>query len=60
VPYSQNVRLHEALDKAGIRNQFVTVPGGKHGGFSDTEMAKAYAEIRTFLGKLNIARQTTN
>jgi acetyl esterase/lipase len=60
VPYSQNVRLHQALDKAGVRNQFVTVPGGKHGGFSDAEMAKAYAEIRGFLDKLNIVRQTTN
>jgi acetyl esterase/lipase len=60
VPYSQNVRLHEALDKTGIRNQFVTIPSGKHGGFSDTEMAKAYNEIRTFLEKLNIVRQTTN
>jgi acetyl esterase/lipase len=60
VPYSQNVRLHQALDKAGVRNQFVTVPGGKHGGFSDAEMAKAYAEIRGFLDKLNVVRQTTN
>jgi acetyl esterase/lipase len=60
VPYSQNVRLHQALDKAGIRNAFVTIPGGKHGGFSDTEMAKAYAEIRGFLDKQNIVRQTTN
>jgi acetyl esterase/lipase len=60
VPYSQNVRLHQALDQAGVRNEFVTVPGGKHGGFSDAEMAKAYAEIRGFLDKLNITRQTTN
>jgi acetyl esterase/lipase len=60
VPYAQNVRLHQALDKAGIRNELVTIPGGKHGGFSDTEMAKAYAEIRGFLDKQNIVRQTTN
>jgi acetyl esterase/lipase len=60
VPYSQNVRLHRALDTAGVRNQFVTVPGGKHGGFSDAEMAQAYTEIRGFLDKLNIVRQTTN
>jgi acetyl esterase/lipase len=60
VPYSQNVRLHQALDTAGIRNTFVTVPGGKHGGFTDAEMAKAYTEIRGFLDKGNIARQTTN
>src|SRR5450631_3446954 len=25
VPYSQNVRLHQALDKAGIRNELVTI-----------------------------------
>jgi acetyl esterase/lipase len=60
VPYSQNVRLHQALDKAGIRNELVTIPGGKHGGFSDTEMTMAYAAIRGFLDKQNIVRQTTN
>ena len=60
VPYSQNVRLHQALDKAGVRNQFVTIPGGKHGGFSDAEMAKAYAAIRDFLDKQNIMRQASN
>ena len=60
VPYSQNVRLHQALDKAGIRNELVTIPGGKHGGFSDAEMTKAYAAIRAFLDKQNIVRQTTH
>ena len=60
VPYSQNVRLHQALDKAGIRNQLVTIPGGKHGGFSDAEMANAYAAIQAFLDKQNIVRLTTN
>jgi acetyl esterase/lipase len=60
VPYSQNVRLHAALDNAGVRNALVTVSAGKHGGFSDGEMAKAYGEIRGFLDKQNIARQTTN
>jgi dipeptidyl aminopeptidase/acylaminoacyl peptidase len=59
VPYSQNVRLHQALDNAGVGNMFVTVPGGKHGGFSDAEMAKVYAEIRGFLGQ-NIARLSAN
>ena len=60
VPYSQNVRLHQALDKAGVRNEFVTVPGGKHGGFSDAEMANAYTAIRGFLDKQNIIRLTAN
>jgi hypothetical protein len=39
--------------------QFVA-SGGKHGGFCDTEMTKAYAAIRSFLDKQNIVRQTTN
>jgi len=60
VPNSQNVRLHQALDKAGVRNEFVTVPGGKHGGFSDAEMANAYTAIRGFLDKQNIIRLTAN
>jgi dipeptidyl aminopeptidase/acylaminoacyl peptidase len=54
VPYSQNVRLHQGLDGSGVRNELVTIPGGKHGGFSDAEMAKAHAQIRGFLDKLNI------
>jgi hypothetical protein len=52
--------LHQALDGAGVRNELVTIPSGKHGGFSDAEMARAYTEIRGFLDKLNIIRQTTN
>src|SRR5437868_3005037 len=35
VPYSQAVRLHDALTRAGVRNQLVTIPGGGHGGFTD-------------------------
>jgi acetyl esterase/lipase len=60
VPYTQNVLLHRALEQAGIRNQLVTVPGGKHGGFTDAEMVKVYAEIRAFLGRQNIVRLTAN
>ena len=60
VPYSQNVRLHQSLEKAGVRNQLVTVPGGKHGGFTDAEMSKAYEAIRAFLDKDNLRRQSTN
>jgi acetyl esterase/lipase len=33
VPYTQAVRLHDALTEAGIRNKLITVAGGKHGGF---------------------------
>jgi hypothetical protein len=60
IPCSRNVRFHQALDKAGIRNELGTIPGGKHRGFSDTEITKAYAAIRGFLDKQTIIRQPTN
>jgi acetyl esterase/lipase len=49
VPYSQSVRLHEALNKAGVKNELVTVYGGKHGWFTDKETLAAYARIWKFL-----------
>ena len=54
VPYSQSVRLHEALTKAGVPNQLLTIPGGKHGGFSKEEMSRIYAAINDFLKKQKI------
>ena len=51
VPYTQSVRLHKALDDAGIPNEFVTVPGGKHGQFSGPEMDMLYTHVWAFLGK---------
>jgi acetyl esterase/lipase len=60
VPYMHGIRLQQALDKAGVPNQHVTIPGGKHGGFTDAEMAKAYAAILSFLEKQNLMRLRTN
>jgi acetyl esterase/lipase len=51
VPYSQAVRLKEALDKAGVPNQLYTVAGGGHGGFSGDEMQKIWATIRQFVNQ---------
>ena len=51
VPYQEAVRLHEALSKAGTVNQLVTIPGGKHGGFTPDERTKIYGTIREFLAK---------
>jgi acetyl esterase/lipase len=51
VPYSQSVRLHESLDRSGIPNELVTIPGGHHGGFSHAELEMAYTRIWAFLGK---------
>jgi len=51
VPYGQSVRLHKALDAAGVPNQLYTVPGANHGGFSYEQNQGAWAAIREFLKK---------
>ena len=51
VPYQQSVRLHKALDAAGVINQLLTVPGAGHGGFSYEQNQQAWAAIREFLKK---------
>jgi acetyl esterase/lipase len=60
VPYSHAVKLHEALNRSGLTNQFVTIPGGKHGGFSRDETIKAYAAIRDFLAAQGLFKQESN
>jgi acetyl esterase/lipase len=54
VPYTHSVRLHQALDKAGVPNEFVTVPGGKHGNFPEPEYLRIYTVLRSFLTKHNL------
>lgn len=49
VPYTQAQRLHDALQKAGVTQQLVTVPKGLHGGFPIDEYIRAYTAIRAFL-----------
>lgn len=51
VPYEQSVRLRDALTRAGVPNELVTVPGGRHSsqGFSDAEGIRAHREIEAFL-----------
>jgi dipeptidyl aminopeptidase/acylaminoacyl peptidase len=51
VPYPQAVKLHAELTKAGVPNQLLTIPGGKHGGFSPDERTKIFIAIREFLAK---------
>ena len=51
VPYQHAVNYHKALDKAGVPNQLITVPGGKHGGFTADEYRKIYPQIFAFLEK---------
>jgi acetyl esterase/lipase len=51
VPYAHSTRLHQALQKAGVPNELVTVPGGRHGGFPHPEYLKAFTAIQQFLSK---------
>ena len=51
VPYAQNVRLRDALNKAGVANELFTVPAGGHGNFKAEERTKIYLKIREFLAK---------
>ena len=49
VPYTDGVRLHEALKKAGVPNELFTVRGGGHGDFSPEDTSRIWAAIRAFL-----------
>jgi dipeptidyl aminopeptidase/acylaminoacyl peptidase len=56
VPYQHAVRLHEALNKVGVTNVLVTVPGGRHGNFTPEERTRIYAAIRDFLAKAGLGK----
>jgi acetyl esterase/lipase len=49
VPYQHAVRLHAALDAAGVPNQLHTIPGGGHGGFDVEQTLEAWRVIREFV-----------
>lgn len=49
VPYSQAIRLHDALAKAGDKNKLITVKGGGHGMFRQSDYILAFDEIWKFL-----------
>lgn len=51
VPYDEAVRLHSALAKAGVPNQLLTIPAGKHGQFTPEERARIYVTVHEFLKK---------
>ena len=51
VPYSQSVRLHNALTGLGVSNELFTVAGGVHGTFDDASVMEAYVHLWLFLRK---------
>ncbi len=56
VPYSQSVRLRDALDAAKVTNRLITIKEGGHGQFTDKDTANAYEEIWKFLENNGIQR----
>lgn len=54
VPYSHATRLHEALQKAGVKNKLHTIKGGDHGMFTQQQYEESFAEIWKFLGEVGI------
>ena len=56
VPYSHATLLHDALTKASVPNQLLTIPGGKHGGFTRDETLKIFGTIQQFLQNHNLGK----
>jgi acetyl esterase/lipase len=59
VPYAHATRLRDALTKAGVTNELVTIPGGGHGNFVAPQRDRAWTAIRAFLDKLSIPPAVT-
>ena len=51
MPYTHSVRLQDALKKVAVDGELITIPGGKHGGFTRAENQRAYEAIKAFLAK---------
>ncbi|HEV7783557.1 MAG TPA: alpha/beta hydrolase [Chitinophagaceae bacterium] len=56
VPYQHSVDIHKKFKEAGVRTEFITVPGGLHGKFEkdkNSEINKAIADFLISLGLVN-------
>lgn len=49
VPYQQSVDLHKKLKEAGVKTEFITVPGGLHGKFEKTVNSDLNKAIMKFI-----------
>jgi acetyl esterase/lipase len=54
VPYQQSVDLHQKLVDTGIKTEFITVDGGKHGNFTPEKTKEINDAILVFLKGLGI------
>jgi acetyl esterase/lipase len=49
VPYEHSIKLRDALQRAGVPNELITIPKGGHGIWSPDEWQRAFAAIEKFL-----------
>lgn len=49
VPYQQSVDLHKKFKEAGVKTEFITVPGGLHGKFDKEKNSELNKAIAAFL-----------
>lgn len=54
VPIQQSINLKKKLDDAGVKNMFITIPGGLHGKFTKEQNSELSKSIEAFLRELNI------
>jgi acetyl esterase/lipase len=54
VPFDQATKLKEMLDSVATPNDFYTVEGGGHGGWTTADMEKIYKAIRVFFSRYHI------
>jgi len=57
VPYEQSVELHKKFVAAGVKTEFITVPGGQHGKFPKEENSKVNKAISEFLLSLGLGNK---
>ena len=53
VPYQQSVYLHNKLLEAGVKTEFVTVPGGLHGKFEKEKNSEINKAIMLFIKSIH-------
>jgi len=49
VPYEHSLKLRDALQKAGVPNELITIPKGGHGIWPPDEWQRSFAAIEKFL-----------
>ncbi|MFN0178402.1 MAG: alpha/beta hydrolase fold domain-containing protein [Gemmatimonadales bacterium] len=56
VPHSQAAAFHTRLAELGVVNQLLSLPGGKHAGFTDDQFQRAWRAMFRFLGERGVTR----